>query len=57
MEVFQLKSTIHRVKENIKQGVWKMYDSIAQNPGFITDEFTIFIKKKFNENMHCTMKF
>ena len=33
-----------------------MYDSIAQNPGLITDEFYHFHSKTFNENMHCTMK-
>jgi hypothetical protein len=27
-----------------------MYDSIAQNPGFITDEFYIFITKKIQRD-------
>ena len=33
-----------------------MYDSIAQNTGFITNEIYHYYKKKFNENRHCAMK-
>jgi hypothetical protein len=48
--------TINHEEEKLTKLIIIKGDSIAQNPGFITDGFYHFHKIKFNENMYCTMK-